>query len=401
MRTWVFQGNPDQFDIDGYLASRPALFSWLVTRYADEIREGDHVFIWRTGGEQRAVTGIIAEAEVVSAPEPRPEDPDALPYWRSEAAARTDIRPRSLLRLLSTATRREVLRRDWLLEDPILRDLPNLKMAAGTNYPVEPHQAERLAALWARTGRDWTRNEGVAGLWAYAQTYGEAVSRLPGSPVAVVATTIGRAVSGVYNKAMNFRSIDPRDARAGMSGSGEVDRAVWNEFFDNDTGALRLADLEREFNRLWNSSAIAAVPALEAGEHEHRLDAEASRLASEGLAALMEKYRVEHETRPARPNASSVLTRAYERSPLVVAIAKLRAGNRCQVPDCKHPIFLCADGLPYVEVHHMKPLSDGGEDTLENVCCLCPAHHREVHLGRQATEVLNSLRPVPLLAGDR
>jgi hypothetical protein len=93
-----------------------------------------------------------------------------------------------------------------------------------------------------------------------SSAYGQEVSRIPASPVAEVATKIGRAVSGVYNKVMNFRSIDPRDARAGMSGSGEVDRAVWNEFFDNDAGALRLADLESEFNRLWNSSAIAAVP---------------------------------------------------------------------------------------------------------------------------------------------
>ena len=24
MQTWIFQGNPDEYDIDGYLASRPA-----------------------------------------------------------------------------------------------------------------------------------------------------------------------------------------------------------------------------------------------------------------------------------------------------------------------------------------------------------------------------------------
>jgi hypothetical protein len=59
----------------------------------------------------------------------------------------------------------------------------------------------------------------VAGLWAYTQTYGQQVSRLPGSPVAEVALVVGRAISGVYNKVMNFRAIDPRDERAGMSGA--------------------------------------------------------------------------------------------------------------------------------------------------------------------------------------
>ena len=33
MQTWIFQGNPDRYDIDGYLAARPAELLWLVTRY--------------------------------------------------------------------------------------------------------------------------------------------------------------------------------------------------------------------------------------------------------------------------------------------------------------------------------------------------------------------------------
>ena len=45
--------------------------------------------------------------------------------------------------------------------------------------------------------------ESIAGLWAYAKTYGKEVSRLPGSPVADGALRIGRAVTGVYNKVMN------------------------------------------------------------------------------------------------------------------------------------------------------------------------------------------------------
>jgi hypothetical protein len=249
MRTWIFQANPDRFDIDGYLASRPSQFVWLVTRYAQEIRPGERVFIYRTGGEGRTGAGIIAEAEIVAAPEPRPEDPEARPFWRSETTEAEEVVPRAQLRLVRTAGSREILRRDWLLEDPVLKDLPNLRMAAGTNYPVEIRQSERLAALWNRTGRDWTRNESVAGLWAYAQTYGQQVSQLAGSPVAEVALAIGRAVSGVYNKVMNFRAIDPRDERAGMSGAGAVDRQVWDEFYDPETSALRLADLEKEFNR--------------------------------------------------------------------------------------------------------------------------------------------------------
>jgi hypothetical protein len=387
VRTWIFQGNPDYFDINGYLGTQPSRFVWLVTRYAGDMQPGDRVFIYRTGGE----AGVIAEAEIIGAPEPRPEGPEALPFWRADSAGAKEVVPRALLRLVKAATSREILRREWLLDDPILRELPNLKMAAGTNYPIEPHMAGRLIALWNRTGRDWTRNESVAGLWAYTQTYGQQVSRLPGSPVAEVALVVGRAISGVYNKVMNFRAIDPRDERAGMSGAGETDRRVWGEFYDTGAGDLRVSELDREFARLWRTPAEVDAPPSDMGDQDEALEVQANKLIEIGLAQLMEKYRLELETRPSRPNTKNTVTRTYERSPLVVAIAKLRAGHRCEVPNCNHPTFICADGTPYTEVHHIEPLSEGGEDVLENVACLCAGHHREIHVGQRAKELVASL----------
>jgi hypothetical protein len=58
MRAWVFQGNPDDFDLDAYLLSAPTQFPWLVTRYSNEINPGDHVYIWRTQGKQKAIAGV-------------------------------------------------------------------------------------------------------------------------------------------------------------------------------------------------------------------------------------------------------------------------------------------------------------------------------------------------------
>ncbi len=80
---------------------------------------------------------------------------------------------------MKVASKREVLRRDWCVGDPILKELPNLKMQAATNYKIASPQARRLAALWSRTGRDWTRNEALAGLWAYDRTSGGPISSLP------------------------------------------------------------------------------------------------------------------------------------------------------------------------------------------------------------------------------
>ena len=179
VQTWIFQGNPDQFDLDAYLGTLPTQLPWLVTRYAQQIEVGDRVFIWRTQGSAKGVAGVIAEATVVAPAMPMPESADAAPFWRGNAEQVAQMLPRALLRLNRVASTKEVLRREWLAHDPVLNDLPNLKMAAGTNYPVTPQQAARLYALWSRTGQDWSRDESVAGLWAYVKTFGTPVSRLP------------------------------------------------------------------------------------------------------------------------------------------------------------------------------------------------------------------------------
>src|SRR4029077_20879597 len=113
-------------------------------------------------------------------------------------------------------------------------------------------------------------------------------------------------------------------------------------------------------------------------------EAAARRLEGQELDDLVARYHASLAVRPARPRASSSTTRVYERDPLVIAIARKRAGHRCEVPGCDHPQFMAGDGLPYCEVHHVIPLAEGGEDRIENVACLCPSHHREVHLGNQS-----------------
>lgn len=46
--------------------------------------------------------------------------------------------------------------------------------------------------------------------------------------------------------------------------------------------------------------------------------------------------------------------------------------HSCQL--CKISIEI-GQGCRYAEAHHIKPLSQGGPDNIENVLCLCPNHH--------------------------
>jgi predicted HNH restriction endonuclease len=84
----------------------------------------------------------------------------------------------------------------------------------------------------------------------------------------------------------------------------------------------------------------------------------------------------------------------YDRDKYVVAFAKRRAGMQCEVPDCQHPLFHKPNGLPYVEVHHLMTLAEGGPDTVGNVVCLCPTHHREMHFGVNATRLTRLLEGI-------
>lgn len=383
-QAWLFQAQPKSFDIDGFLATLPKEFLWLARQHGAEILPGDTVFLWRAiGKDERAKSGIIATARVISGAVQLPEDPASIPFWVNPADAVGDhLRVR--LELVRVAERRQVLQRDWLSEDPILRDLAVFRMAQGTNYPISTDQAARLNALWSRIGRDWNYAESVAGLWAYVQTYGAEVSRLPRSPVAEIAIAIGRVVPDVYDKVMKFRAIDPRDSRAGMSGAGAMDRKVWTQFYDVGAGEINADALEAEFRGLWINTASGQPPDLE-DARESDFEYEVRKLTSLSLETLAERLGAAEAS--AAPVVSVTITQRFHRDPLVAAFARVRAGFRCEIPDCAYPAFEGKDGQPYSEVHHIDPLAEGGRDTRINVACICPAHHREAHFGKRASEI--------------
>ncbi len=76
-----------------------------------------------------------------------------------------------------------------------------------------------------------------------------------------------------------------------------------------------------------------------------------------------------------------VVTEVYARNPDVVAEILHQAQGRCGRCEQPAPFLRRKDGTPYLEVHHIQQLKDGGADTVENAIALCPNCHREVHFG--------------------
>lgn len=74
-----------------------------------------------------------------------------------------------------------------------------------------------------------------------------------------------------------------------------------------------------------------------------------------------------------------IISIGYRRNADVIAAVLLRANGICERCKANAPFTRRSDGSPYLEVHHWKPLSDGGPDIVENAGALCPNCHREVH----------------------
>lgn len=84
---------------------------------------------------------------------------------------------------------------------------------------------------------------------------------------------------------------------------------------------------------------------------------------------------------PKIPESFNSIVTLFRRNPAVIAEVLDRANGHCE--ECRKiaPFKRASDGSPYLEVHHITPLSEGGEDTVKNAQALCPNCHREAHFG--------------------
>ena len=88
------------------------------------------------------------------------------------------------------------------------------------------------------------------------------------------------------------------------------------------------------------------------------------------------------KTKPSKLQKRKVYSEKFLRDPRIVVFAVKRSQGYCELCRDKAP-FIKDDGLYYLEVHHIKPLSEGGKDAPNNVAVLCPNCHRLLHHGKE------------------
>lgn len=72
-----------------------------------------------------------------------------------------------------------------------------------------------------------------------------------------------------------------------------------------------------------------------------------------------------------------VKTKVYSRDPFIREYVRQLAKGICQL--CEEPAPFEKNGVPFLHVHHIEYLSNGGEDTIENSIAICPNCHARIH----------------------
>ncbi|MFT6916303.1 MAG: 5-methylcytosine-specific restriction protein A [Motiliproteus sp.] len=88
------------------------------------------------------------------------------------------------------------------------------------------------------------------------------------------------------------------------------------------------------------------------------------------------------------PVVGTSTTSSYMRCPQVKAWVLENAAGVCEGCGVQAP-FTTDAGAPYLEVHHLNHLAQGGHDTVGNTVALCPNCHRRCHYSLDKAEFIS------------
>ena len=134
----------------------------------------------------------------------------------------------------------------------------------------------------------------------------------------------------------------------------------------------------RDFTTLCSKCHPTVPPSTAILSHYADFELDVSRACKD--TAARRQARLEKAVR--RPTFTLVSTMVFKRNPDVVAEVLERATGVCESCGENAPFQRRADGSPYLEVHHLVRLADGGEDSTENAIAICPNCHRKMHFGQ-------------------
>lgn len=114
-------------------------------------------------------------------------------------------------------------------------------------------------------------------------------------------------------------------------------------------------------------------------------------VASPELRRLRQAAEADATETPVTGSTSTSSGGQYHRSQKIRDYALTRANGHCEACGAAAP-FSKPTGEPFLEVHHVNELGDGGADRPELVVAVCPNCHREIHYGKDGDRLNETLR---------
>jgi len=135
--SWIFQSNPEYFDLRGALRSRRT-FTWKLDANAKSIKVGDHVFMWQSKKE----SGLLSDMKVI-------EGPREMPLSGSEFNLQPPPPAFEGLRVLMSVE--TVLQSPLSIEafkkNPLLKNMKFIKMRLPMQRRLKPQEAAAIRRL--------------------------------------------------------------------------------------------------------------------------------------------------------------------------------------------------------------------------------------------------------------
>ena len=144
---WIFQGNPNRFDIDDYL-SRYSYIYWSAPTNQKEFEIGDKAFIWRSGAQ----AGLVAIGTIQEKPTPRKDakNQEALgdDLWVSQSDEPTEIKVGIRIEDVKITEEEGFISRELLKTNIIISKNRIISNPVGTVFRLNDEETYALMELW-------------------------------------------------------------------------------------------------------------------------------------------------------------------------------------------------------------------------------------------------------------
>ena len=395
MNYWIFQGNPNQYDFETALKNDELIVNWLVSSHKKNIKIDDKIIVWLTGDR----SGCYALAKATSDPYNKKGSSPDDHLWKTPPTVNLRVGIKITHNFVTKPLTGNLLKH--------YNRKPKNTGFQGTNFLSNHEEYENILQLSNKkiileaNGSQSLilSNDELCAFFQCSPQGGMRRSKKTNTLVLV-----SNHVKSIYDDkwigdVLHYTGMGTKGDQSlnymqnptlNESDSNNVEIHLFEVFEEKKyfyQGQVKLKSKpyqERQTDENGDSRSVWMFPLELINNTPARIDYK----TIESLGNLKEKKTskidlnrlkemVENQPK-STPSKRTTISETYERDEKIVRYALERSGGFCQL--CEKPApFKKKNGTPFLEVHHIDFLSNGGDDSSDNVSALCPNCHRKMH----------------------